>query len=85
VLIGAPSAPSVDRLRRLRGVVLLAGEGDAGARALMKPAVPRLSAAGVPATYMEMPGAPHASMADGERVMEEVFSWLETNERPAGR
>jgi pimeloyl-ACP methyl ester carboxylesterase len=85
VLIGAPAAPSLERLRRLRGVVLLAGEGDAGARALMRPAAPRLSAAGVPATYMEMPGAPHAAMADGERVMDEAFSWLASNERPAGR
>ena len=85
VLIGAPAAPSIERLRRLRGVVMLAGDGDPEARALMMPVAPRLAAAGVPTTFMEMPGTLHAEMGDGERVMDQAFSWLEANQRPADR
>jgi pimeloyl-ACP methyl ester carboxylesterase len=80
VLMGAPSVPSVQRLRGLRGAVMISGELDS--RDLMKQGARLLQSVGVPAIYMEMPGARHAQIVDGERVMEDALSWLTANERP---
>jgi pimeloyl-ACP methyl ester carboxylesterase len=79
VLMGAPAVPSVTRLRRLRACVMVSGERDA--RDLMKEGARRLQAAGVPSTYVEMPRALHNQMIEGERTMEEVFGWLDTQQR----
>jgi pimeloyl-ACP methyl ester carboxylesterase len=79
VLMGAPSPPSVARLRSLRGAVMMSGEWDA--KDFMKGGALLLSAAGVPATYIEMPHARHAQITEGERVMDEAFSWLDAHER----
>lgn len=81
VLIGAPAVPPVSRLRGLRGAVMMSGELDA--KELMREGAKRLLAVGVPTTYVEMPRARHAQITEGERTMEDVFAWLETNARAA--
>ena len=74
VLIGAPSDPSAVRLAQARGVVTMSCSRDVPGR--MREAARRIAAAGVPATYVEMPGCTHGNIADGERVFETAFDWL---------
>ena len=74
VLLGAPRTPSVARLGRVRGAVMVSGEHDARYR--MKEGASGLAAAKIPATYLEMPGARHGQMTEAERVMREAFDWL---------
>lgn len=81
VLIGAPKVPSVARLRQARGAVMISGTLDAPYR--MKQGAEALRAAGVPATYLEMPGARHGQLLDAERLMGEALTWLDANARPA--
>ena len=80
VLIGAPRKPEEWRLRHARAVVLMAGQRDAqehliaGKRAL--------AAAGIPSTFLELPGAKHGEMgSDPERVMAEALDFLQTHAR----
>jgi len=80
VLIGAPTEPSAARLRHVRGAVMVSGEFDVTAR--MQRAAAELQAAGIPSTYLEMPGAKHGQMGDAERIFGEAFSWLEANALP---
>ncbi|MDI1450764.1 hypothetical protein [Polyangium sp. 6x1] len=80
VLIGAPTEPSAARLRHVRGAVMVSGEYDVTTR--MKQAATELQSAGIPATYLEMPGAKHGQMGDAERVFGEAFTWLEANALP---
>jgi pimeloyl-ACP methyl ester carboxylesterase len=82
VLIGAPRAPSPASFRRARGAVMMAGQFDA--KQVMKDGARALAAAGVPSTYIEIAGARHGPMGDGERVMGAAFAWLEANAKPAG-
>ncbi|MBS2016314.1 MAG: alpha/beta hydrolase [Deltaproteobacteria bacterium] len=82
VLIGAPTDPSTQRLKGARGVVTMSCTLDVPLR--MKEAARRLNHAGVPATYLEMPGCRHGNLADGERVMGSAFAWLDENQRSAG-
>lgn len=77
VLIGAPSDPSPARLSQARGVVTMSCSRDVPGR--MRDAARRISAAGVPATYLEMPGCTHGNIADGEHVFEMAFDWLTEN------
>lgn len=79
VLIGAPSDPSPARLSGARGVVTMSCSRDVPGR--MREAARRIAAAGVPATYLEMPGCTHGNVADGERVFETAFDWLTDNAR----
>jgi predicted esterase len=79
ILIGAPTAPMPARLRRARAVVTVSGELDAPFR--IRAGAKALAAAGVPSTYLEMPGTRHGDMGDAERVMGEAFDWLEANAR----
>ena len=79
VLIGAPTDPSTQRLKAARGVVTMSCTLDVPLR--MKDAARRLSNAGVPATYLEMPGCTHGNLADGERVMDSAFAWLTEHQR----
>lgn len=79
VLIGAPTTPSAALLGKARGVVAISGELDAAYR--MRDGVKALAAAGVPSTYLEMPGARHGEMREGERIMGEALGWLEVNAR----
>jgi pimeloyl-ACP methyl ester carboxylesterase len=83
VLIGAPSDPSTAKLGRARGVVTMSCSRDVVSR--MKDGAARIRRAGVPATYLEMPGCTHGDVADAERVFGEAFDWLDDNARlPAG-
>jgi pimeloyl-ACP methyl ester carboxylesterase len=79
VLLGAPTTPSPSFLRRAGGAVLISGEHDAAYR--MKDGARALANAGVPALYLEMPGAHHGEMRDAERIMGEAFSWLSAHAR----
>ncbi len=79
VLIGAPSDPSVQRLVHAEGVVTMSCARDVPGR--MKSAASRLRAAGVPATYIEMPGCTHGMLAEAEERLGEAFRWLEANAR----
>jgi pimeloyl-ACP methyl ester carboxylesterase len=77
VLIGAPSDPSPARLASAKGVVTMSCSRDVPGR--MRDAARRITAAGVPSTYLEMPGCTHGNIADGERVFETAFDWLADN------
>ncbi|MFT3772722.1 MAG: hypothetical protein QM820_45615 [Minicystis sp.] len=79
VLMGAPTTPSPAQLQKARGVVNISGELDATYR--MKDGTKALLNAGVPSTYLEMPGARHGEMRDAERIMREAFDWLDANAR----
>ncbi len=82
ILIGAPRVPSAANFGRARGVVMMAGQFDA--RQIMKDGARALAARGVPSTYVEIPGARHGQMGDGDRFMGEAFAWLEAHAKPAG-
>jgi predicted esterase len=79
VLIGAPTDPSPKNLARSRALVTMSCDRDVPAR--MKQAAKSASRAGVPATYFEMPGCTHGNVTEGERIFDETFEWLRTNER----
>jgi pimeloyl-ACP methyl ester carboxylesterase len=81
VLIGAPSDPSPARLSQAQGVVTMSCSRDVPGR--MRDAAKRITAAGVPATYLEMPGCTHGNIADGERMFETAFDWLTEHARGA--
>ncbi len=82
ILIGAPGTPSAARLHKSRGAVMMAGERDA--QEPMKAGMRALKAAGVPSTYIMIPGASHGQMGDGERLMGEALDWLWSNSKPTG-
>jgi pimeloyl-ACP methyl ester carboxylesterase len=77
VLIGAPGDPSPVRLAQAQGVVTMSCSRDVPGR--MRDAARKIHGAGVPATYLEMPGCTHGNIADGERVFETAFEWLTEN------
>jgi predicted esterase len=81
VLIGGPYAANPRGLETLRAVVAMAGERDR--RDLMQAGARSLRTAKVPATFLLIPEATHGSMGPHpERTMDEVFTWLEQNQRP---
>jgi pimeloyl-ACP methyl ester carboxylesterase len=83
VLMASPIVPSPRRLGRARAVVLMAGTHDM-ALGPMRGAVPRLERAGVPATFIELPGAHHGSMGeDPEETMAEALDFLDEHAKPA--
>jgi pimeloyl-ACP methyl ester carboxylesterase len=82
ILIGAPATPSVARLHRSRGAVMMAGERDS--QEPMKAGMRALKAAGIPSTYIMIPGAAHGQLLDAERIMGEALDWLWANAKPAG-
>jgi pimeloyl-ACP methyl ester carboxylesterase len=76
VLIGAPNVPSPRGLTHLRGAAMLAGEHDK--QSLMRRGVQAFRAAGIPAEFFVLPRAAHGQMGpDAERVMRDVFDWLD--------
>jgi len=75
VLIAPPADPSIDRLRTARAVVSMSCSLDVPYR--MKQATRSLSAAHVASIYLEMPKCTHGQIADGERVFDEAFDWLD--------
>jgi len=74
VVIGAATDPSAASFARTRGVVMMSCSRDVPAR--MHDASTRIAKAGVPSTYLEMPGCTHGNLADGERVFDEAFEFL---------
>lgn len=75
ILIGGPKLPSPAGLSHVEGVVFMAGERDR--QDLMRRGALRMQAAGIPATFLELPGAAHGELGpDGERVLREALSWL---------
>jgi pimeloyl-ACP methyl ester carboxylesterase len=80
VLMGGPYAANARGLHTLRGAVALAGDRDR--LDLMQASARTLKAAGVPATFLLIPDAPHGSMGSRpEETMAEVFAWLGANQR----
>jgi hypothetical protein len=43
----------------------------------MKIAAQRLAVRKIPSIYLEMPGCTHGNIADGERIFNTAFEWLE--------
>lgn len=74
VVIGAPKDPSPKSFARSRGVVTMSCSRDVPAR--MREASRRIARAGVPSTYVQMPGCTHGNLADGDRVFDEAFAFL---------
>ena len=75
VLIAMPQAPALFRLRKARGVVLMAGERDR--HDLMKTGLRSLTLQSIPCKFLVLPGATHGEMGeDAERVMGEALDWL---------
>lgn len=74
VLIGSPKDPMLQRIERAQAVVTMSCSLDVPGR--MKAAARRIQAAGIPSTYLELPGCTHGNITDGERVMGEAFRWL---------
>lgn len=73
-LIGSPKDPRKDRLEKATTVATMSCSLDVPAR--MKGAVKMLEKAGVRAKYFEMPGCTHGNLADGDRVFDELFTWM---------
>lgn len=82
VLIAAPVDPSVTALRSARAAVTCACSLDVTLR--MRTAATRLTAGGVPATYVEMPGCTHGNVANGEETFGAALAWLDGHARDAG-
>lgn len=82
VLIGSPREPSPANLANVRAVVLVSGEKDM-ARPKMKAARAACEAAGIPAHYIEMPGARHGELPDGDAVIDEALTWMREHARGA--
>jgi pimeloyl-ACP methyl ester carboxylesterase len=79
-LIGSPADPAPARVRTAEAAVTMSCSRDVPGR--MREAARRFERAGVPATYLEMPGCTHGNIADGERVFGEAFDWLFAHARP---
>lgn len=75
VLIGSPREPSPDNLANARAVVMISGENDM-AKPKMKAGRAACEAAGIPAHYIEMPGARHGELPDADAVIDEALTWM---------
>lgn len=75
ILIGSPRDPRLDRLHGTKAVVTMSCALDIPGR--MKNASKRLVAAGIASMYLEMPGCTHGNVAEGDRIFNEAFSWLD--------
>jgi len=75
ISIGAPEAVSSRGLGKLRAAVMMAGEHDRQDQ--MRAGVTLLEKQGVPANFMELPGARHGAMGrTPEKSMESALDWL---------
>jgi predicted esterase len=74
IFIGAPRAPAPARVRSLRAAVIMAGEHEGTWP--MKEGAKALARAQVPATFIMIPGAHHAELLEGERVMGEALDFV---------
>lgn len=75
ILIGSPRDPRLDRLQGSRAVVTMSCSLDIPGR--MKGASKRLIAAGIASIYLEMPGCTHGNLAEGDRIFDAAFKWLD--------
>jgi predicted esterase len=80
ILIGAPRVVDARSLAALEGAVLMSGTLDNPA--LMKQSDRVLQNAGVPSTFIELPGARHGQLPDAEAVMGKALAWLDDHARP---
>ena len=80
VFVGAPRAPSAARVKTLERAVTMAGEHEGPW--MMKRSADVLGQAGVPATFVLIPGAQHAQLVEGERVMDEALDFLFETDEP---
>jgi pimeloyl-ACP methyl ester carboxylesterase len=81
VLIGGPIVPSPERFAHAHAVVLMAGSNDL--QTLMRDGADRLRKAGIPATFMVLPGARHGEMGPAaQEMMGRALDWLEENDKP---
>ena len=80
VLIGGPIVPSPERFAHAHAVVLMAGSRDL--QTLMRDGAERLVKAGIPATFMVLPGARHGEMGSAaEEMMGQALAWIEENDK----
>lgn len=83
ILIGAPSKTTAEGLGHLRSTVMMAGERDR--QDLMKASAQSLSKAGIPSTFMVLPGARHGAMGENpEKTMRSALDWLFEHSRAPG-
>ena len=81
VLIAAPDAPAPHGLGKVESTVMMAGSRDR--KDLMRSGLSAMRGAGIPATFIELPGASHGEMGtEPERVMGEALAWLFEHDRP---
>jgi len=74
ILVAGPEPPEAASLAGVGAVVLIAGARDR--RSHLEEAAASLAAAGVPATFMLLPGAKHGEYGpEGKRVLEEALTW----------
>jgi pimeloyl-ACP methyl ester carboxylesterase len=75
ILIAAPQSPNPQGMKQVRSTVMLAGTHDR--QELMRRGVGAMRRAGIPSTFLELPGATHGEMGpDAERVMGEALAWV---------
>lgn len=79
VLMGAPTDPSTAKLAEARAIVTMSCSRDVPAR--MKEATNRFVRAGIPSTYLEMPGCSHGNITEGDKTFDAAFTWLAANAR----
>jgi pimeloyl-ACP methyl ester carboxylesterase len=81
ILIASPQTPAAYRLRKIRSTVMMAGQIDR--HDLMKAGMRDLRNAGIPSTFLVLPGATHGAMGPAsERVMGDALDWLWEHDRP---
>lgn len=80
VLIGAPTDPSAARLAEARAIVTMSCSRDVPWK--MKEATARFARAGIPSSYVEMPGCTHGNITEGDRTFDAAFTFLREHARP---
>ncbi len=81
VLIGAPTDPSAAHFATARGIVTMSCARDVPFK--MKEATKRFVRAGIPSTYLEMPGCTHGNIADGDATFDAAFTFLHDSSKPS--
>jgi pimeloyl-ACP methyl ester carboxylesterase len=81
ILASGPIVPSPERIGRGRPVVLMAGTREWQGN--MRDGLKTLKAAGIRATFIELPDAAHGDMGpEADRVMGEALDFIEKNASP---
>ncbi len=82
ILIASPIVPSPRSFAKARAVVFMAGTLD-GSQGTMRAAVSSFVKAGIPATYVPIPGARHGQMGEvPEKTMGEALDFVEKSWTP---